>query len=681
MLKRINLLIGTCLLSVAVFAQQDLFELNFDQDSLGQQIFGFSDEVSGISGSAIQWDGFTSWFEQSRFKQNLPDEFTINAWAAVYAYPWFRCPVFDLRSEEQDGLILGIDRYGKVTAALGTPLDWQELTGPQVQHNSWFMLTLIYSKKQGVNLYLNGTKVASIAQAPQLRMIGNKKLTIGRNAILEDWWDYQYTVTDHYSFWDGPMDEIKVTSGAMNDQEIKDLFTSKAPIPKIVAANRKFPEKDPGLTGFGAYYTSLPYTPQWDRLWRTGDHPDIVVHFPNHDSRLVFWRGTSFVPCWVTENNIWYTNEWTETWGSDATSCAEPLMDRECRNSHVRIIENTPARVIIHWRYALVDADYNYVALDVDGRGEWTDEYYIIYPDGIGIRRIDLHYSKPLRNHDWEEAIVVLPPGVHPDEVIRDPEVTLANMKGETADYSWRNNLPVNMEKPQKANIHLVNLNSQYRPFYIIDDAPFTTKEGRYDSPFFRTYAAFMASDYRPPEVPSIYGWWNHWPITPVPGDGRWVEINDRASHFNLTTYTQWKDYQMDERTKTRIMLHGMTDQKAEELVPLASSWLNPPALKAGSQEIKYEPAERAYIVESGFNSPYKFELQASPDQKACRPAIVLEGIRLPHPDIRIDGQELKQGDDYELGVVVDERPVKTVVWFNREFDRSVTINMTSGIH
>src|SRR5512139_1971848 len=101
--------------------------------------------------------------------------------------------------------------------------------------------------------------------------------------------------------------------------------------------------------GFGANYTRLKYTKQWERLWRVGDHPDILVRFAAHRCRLVFWRGTSFVPCWVTENEIWYTNEWLETWGRDVVSCAEPLMDRDCLFSHVRIIENSPARVMVHW--------------------------------------------------------------------------------------------------------------------------------------------------------------------------------------------------------------------------------------------------------------------------------------------------------------------------------------------
>ena len=42
----------------------------------------------------------------------------------------------------------------------------------------------------------------------------------------------------------------------------------------------------------------------------------------------------------------------------------------------------------------------------------------------------------------------------------------------------------------------------------------------------------------------------------------------------------------MDEGVKTRIMLHGMTKNKPEELVPLAKSWLNPPGMKLENGEV-----------------------------------------------------------------------------------------------
>lgn len=96
------------------------------------------------------------------------------------------------------------------------------------------------------------------------------------------------------------------------------------------------------------------------------DVPDAYVRFDRSPVQLVFWRGASFVPCWVSENGIWYLNEWLETWGRDVASCAEPIMDRHCRYSHVRLIEDTDARVVMHWRYALSDAFYKVAAVGDD---------------------------------------------------------------------------------------------------------------------------------------------------------------------------------------------------------------------------------------------------------------------------------------------------------------------------
>ncbi len=277
-------------------------------------------------------------------------------------------------------------------------------------------------------------------------------------------------------------------------------------------------------------------------------------------------------------------------------------MDRQCRYSHVRLIENTEARVVIHWRYALSDAFYDFVAVGDDGRGEWCDEFHIIYPDQVGVRRMELHYSKPERKHDWVEQIVILPPGKYPDDVIEKQAVSLVNMKGEVKQYSWHDDIEVEMPEPEGANMSYVHLKSEYRPFFIISPDPVKTVEGSWDSPFFRTYASHMArGGYSPDPAPSVYGWWNHWPVAQVPGDGRWVVTPDRPSHFNLTTFVQWNDYEYTDHTRTRIMLQGMTDKNADELVPMANSWLHAPKMKILSDAYSggtYDQSERAYLLE-----------------------------------------------------------------------------------
>ncbi|MCK4560396.1 MAG: hypothetical protein KAV45_11490 [Calditrichia bacterium] len=114
---------------------------------------------------------------------------------------------------------------------------------------------------------------------------------------------------------------------------------------------------------FGAYYTKLKYYPEWDKDWRVGPYADVVVRFDIAPFQFIFWRGTNYIPHWVTENNIWYNNEFTETWETIGSS--EPMSDKQCRYSHVRIIENNRARVVVHWRYALNDVNYWIAWLDL----------------------------------------------------------------------------------------------------------------------------------------------------------------------------------------------------------------------------------------------------------------------------------------------------------------------------
>jgi hypothetical protein len=161
----------------------------------------------------------------------------------------------------------------------------------------------------------------------------------------------------------------------------------------------QLPSGPRGPGGFGAYYTTLKYAEAWDEPWRIGPDADVVVQFDNGGHKFVFWRGTSYIPCWVTDTDIWYTNEFVERRGKDSPNtkgCCEPMSDKQCRYSHVRIIENTDARCVIHWRYAPVDVGYNHPFIDPEtGWSDWVDEYYTIYPDAIGVRKVTAHTSQP----------------------------------------------------------------------------------------------------------------------------------------------------------------------------------------------------------------------------------------------------------------------------------------------
>ncbi|RLG44495.1 MAG: hypothetical protein DRN81_04500, partial [Thermoproteota archaeon] len=503
-------------------------------------VYGGIEYVPGVSGRAIKLDGFRSYIKRGENSVKPEGGFTVESWVALASYPWSWSPVVDCSYPRIKGFFFGIDREGHIGFRIAAGSSWYEAaTLKNIPLRKWTHIAAVFEPNKKVTLFINGKEAASVKVKGHYVPSRYGSLTIGRNNNSQTWNEYQLTTEETYFFLDGLLDEIKISGMAKNEYQISREYKAIKKIPAPALSDRRqLPSGPVGSGSFGAFYTKLDYYKEWDDLWRVSDVPDVFVRFDQSPVQLVFWRGASFVPCWVNEKGTWYTNEWLETWGSDVVSCAEPIMDRQCRYSHVRIIENTEARVVVHWRYALSDAFYDFAAISDDGRGEWCDEFHTIYPDQVGVRKMQLHYSKPKRKHDWVEQIVVLGPGKYPDDVIEKAGVSLVNMSGEVKKYSWHDeDLEINMPEPKGANMSVVNLKSKYRPFIIIPPGPVKTVEGTWDSPFFRTYAAKMAKGrgYRPDPVPSVYGWWDHWPVAQVPGDGRWVTTPDRPSHFNLT--------------------------------------------------------------------------------------------------------------------------------------------------
>lgn len=543
----------------------------------------------------------------------------------------------------------------------------------------------VYDPERGITLYINGKADSTIKINGKFTPAKNEDLLIGRNCQQKEWKEFQLYTKAIYFFLDGIVDELKIYDKALSPEEIAGIYAQQQSTSKPELSDRsKLPTGPQGPGIFGAYYTKLDYYKEWDALWKVSEAADVLVRFDETGSRFIFWRGTSFVPCWVTENGIWYTNEWLETWGRDVKSCAEPLMDRQCKFSNVRIIENNDARTVIHWRYPLVDAFGTIAAVNTDGIGEWGDEFYTIYPDQVSVRKIILHYSKPLRKHDWLEQIIILPPGKYPSDVINPKELSLVNMQGDVKNYSFADDPQMVLREPLNANIELINLKSKYKPFFIVSPDSFTSAEGTYGSPFFRIYNAKMGKGYRPDPVPSIYGWWNHWPVAQVPGDGRWVMIPDRPSHFNLTTYVQWKDYEMNDRTKTRIMLHGLTDKKPEELTVLAKSWLDAPGLSIESDDFYsygYDQRERAYVLDNRTGketAELKIKLSGSSVNPIINPAFIIKNWGTQKSSLKINGTPVIPGENFRQGQRRALQGDDLIIWIKYESTRETAISLLS---
>jgi hypothetical protein len=634
--------------------------------------------LPGVNGGrGLRFDGFTTYIDRPAGSPlTLGKAATVEAWVALGAFPWNEAPILDARDDD-GGILLAIDDHGRVVAHARFGEEWIEVRSEaSLGLRAWRHAAV--TAGDGLTLYLDGQAVAQTATTAEFIEAKAPHLFIGRSRDKAQATGgirlASHAATDIYL--DGILDEIKLHAGALSAEAIAAQFAATSVPESAAIPERRFPTEGTGPGRFGAFYTHMKYYDAWDRRWRVGDHPDVVVRFDNEAYRFVFWRGTNYVPCWATAEGIWYTNEFNETWGNGIVGCGEPMSDKHCAYSHVRIIESNDARVVIHWRYALVDVYGDRPRKDpVSGWTDFSDEVYTIYPDGTGTRKITLHSTQPLDAHEFQETMVVLQPGQAPEDVWDAKAITMANMAGDECTYDWTGGAPLAIDKPDFANIELVNLKTETKPFLIVSPGKCLTRRGQVsDRPVFPVYRHEI-------QPPRIFPWWNHWPTAEIPSDGRHAVAADRASHASVSSGMEWEDYEVTATSRTRVMLHGLTRQNARDLVPLAASWLQPPPLTVtGGDALShgYDVTSRAYAITARQAHLPEIVLridatQGSPLRNLC---LVINAWEDSSALVSVNGQEWPHSKQCRIGHRDRAEGRDLILWFALEATQPTTINI-----
>ena len=597
-------------------------------------VSGFHKFVPGVSGNALQFDGYTTHIVRPFKTVPTPKAgFTVEAWIAMDAYPWNWAPVIDYERDNQAGYMFGIDAYGHIGIHAAVGGGWQVLTSTaKVPLKRWTHIAGAFDPDRGLTLFIDGKPAGEVAVRGSLVLPERTDLLIGRVRLPMMPVPSGLIHPKHAIFYslEGVLDQLTIHGRALSAQEIATRHASVKVPDGMSSPWPVMPIGPPGAGPFGAFYASLPFQDTWDRMRRTAPDSDVVVRFDNAPIRLVFWQGLNYVPAWVTENRKWYTDEFMEAYGAphcpDGEDC-EPMSDRQERYSRVKILESTDARAVIHWRYALSESQ-NYKGAYPDpltGWFDWADEYWTVYPDGVAVRRQVLWSSHIIGSrpgdavgpgpHEFQESIVLNGPGQWPEDSINLDAVTLANLKGETAVYSWQPKAkdlfdyphgPNSFPNPPDANIQWINLKSSWKPFQIVPlPAKFTAYNGE------KTFSTFE--------------WWNHWPVAQIDSSGRPALAPDRASHTSLS-HIFWPSAAATDNTVTKLLMDGLTTKAASELAPLAKSWLTPAALEAtGLHSEGYQAAERAYVlVSDGSARKAAITLRATTASPIVNPALVI---------------------------------------------------------
>lgn len=651
---------------------QEFPEVSTEEEVTGTdfEIIGLAKYVPGVKGSAMKFDGFTSYVEGRPRRMRFPRALTIEGWISLGAYPWNWAPILTAGKYKITGFYFGVDSRGRLGFYNSDATSvWHECkskvdaeTHLGMDLRKWYHVAGTYSPNEGMKIYINGELAGTYndytfdygiaySNLDEGLRIGMNREKLPPSDPIRDWATYP----SQYSF-DGIIDELKVHHGALSGEQIKEIFESVEPENPPALPERHFPTVEPSGR-FGANYTRLEYYPAWDAIWPAGPYMDVVVQFDELPTKVMFWRGTRYSACQVSENGKWMADQSRETgnnWflsqgprSEMPTGCIEHMSDTQCRSSRVAIIENNEARVVVNWRYLQMDVKFR--QMDSPGNtqfGQWGNELYYIYPDGVTVRKVLPGYG------GWQETILLNEPGTRPEDNVELQACTLLNMDGESKTYTWEHGYPE--FDLDDAVIQMTNFKSEYKPYMIF-------REGG----GFEVFNLEVRPEY------SHFPWWNHWPVAQTYSDGRSANAPDRASHSSLS----WGD------PGGEAAIYGMTNKPAKSLIDLAKSWNYPPKMEVEGDAYEsegYDYTQRAYVLEAeGKSRPLRMTFDAGDESPLCSIPLLIHNWGGGNAELKVDGRKVPRGKDFRYGIEYDvEGDGNLVVWIDKDSKKETKVEL-----
>jgi hypothetical protein len=414
----------------------------------------------------------------------------------------------------------------------------------------------------------------------------------------------------------------------------------------------------------------------------------VEIQFENNPTMMRF--SMPCYPCQVTENNIHYSNGWTETYDPKASSSCEVLWDNEARYARMWIESQNPARIVVRWRAALADPDGYIAHSDIEsdspyGPGDWTDEWYYIYPDGMHTRHVRIYTGLaeqshlvtdqtfegmiPIREippnvvHEFHEEFIFGQNGHLPEDDIEDAAQTLIMMDGRSKVITYKP-YPKDFGEFAAANIKVINLKSQYRPYII------SVPHGIENEPY-------------PPEgeLPHVFQTWPRYP-------------KDKGYSTSLGHILNWWHYYRSDNKLEQVYLSGMinAEEPAKELLPLAKSWLRPPMLKMEGIKPQYkvhfyDQAQRAYIIRRPKHGPgeLKFSLDEYVESDVesrfpvwiVNPAFVIKDWGESKINLKVNGTSIESGKDFYVGYEETPTGIDMIIWIKTNSQKAMNFEVT----
>ena len=609
----------------------------------------------GVSGTALAFDGYYSGVKMTKDLPRFKDEMTIETWIALDVLPYNLAPIIQQchnfaegGSFGEGGIYLGVDAYGHILFRVdGVTVQ----TSKKIQLYKWTNIAVTVGNGK-MTIYLDNKKAASTVYYGPIDVPGDVPLYIGLNSEKERCTDFVRTNEQNLPVilgLQGLIDEVSIYDYKFSDKELQSFYNTYLPADRKSSLAKGVLPGELGVSeDFGAYYKTLSLSEIWSQMWRYTNDADIIIKFPDLPTSVIFWHGTNYAPSWITDNNRWFADQSSETWSTHG--CSEHMADKQVRLCRASIIENTQARVVIHWRYPCVDVSY----LCTDKRN-WTDEYYTIYPDGSGIRSV--YWNKKADQPGFQDDQFLTNPGESALDVMNLQAMTVANLKGDVQKLTWQ--IPNGIPKItiDNANIELLNPKSENKIFLIFQGGKITPwgehEQSRYTKDPFA-------------------GPWNHWPTTLIPSDGRFAVDSDRVSHFAVGGAN-------DPVTKFGSMVeYGFAKGPITDLLKRAAFWCNPPNIidVEGGDSRDFDKSQRAYILNLS-SDHLKLKINADDKHPIVNPAFVINNWKKDREaNIKINGNPVEP-KNVKMGITRDEHGgMIQIIWLKLTTESPLSLEM-----
>jgi hypothetical protein len=541
--------------------------------------------------------------------------------------------------------------------------------------HTWNHVVGTYDPAAGISLYLNGECVGSKAASGAVTEAATTSLLIGgsHQQLAPILTERGPSMLGSPMLLSGLLDEVGIHDTALSAAEVKRAFDAVRPAVAKPLAYQPMPTGPLGKGEFGASMEELQYNEAWDGNYRMRGPGDVVVKFDAFPFNYVFWRGWSYGQVMVSENGLLMADQSVER--ANENGCTEHMSDKQNRYAHISIVENSDARVVLHWRYNPCDIFYKETNVDpASGWGDWVDEYFYIYPDGVMMREQKFWTKGEVERKavggfgGWpsnQETLFFNQPGKGPLDTVEVAALTVANDAGESRSFAWQPDFPWGVgREPVKPTIQVVNFKAQFRPYML-------RRPGA-------TIAAFPPSGF----IDRNFPYWNHWPVSQLPNDGRKGTRTDRPAHTSLAWFCE-PPVLADGILFTWIYMYGLTDKPAAGLAPLSKAWNSPAALAVTGEGLAsrgFDTCQHAYLLDAASSrKPGKLELSlaGSASSPVLNPALVIHGWGESLPDVSVNGKAVTRGKDCRMGLNHELEGTDLVLWLKLEASSPVVLILT----